>query len=279
MTRGWILRKSLRDQRSQIVGFGLALAVIAALDVLTWPSIRDASQNFDIPASLQAVLGTDLSIATGAGNLSVRFFSWTIVLLIVFAVTQGVAAVGGEDAAGTLELLLAQPLSRRRLVVEKSAAACLGAGAIVLICFAGFVVTLPMVAIDVTVGDVALGVANMLPITLLFFALSLWLGALLPTRGAATGCVIALATASYVANTLAQGIGGLSGLRYASPFWYYGAGRPLVDGIGWWHAGLLLAVAAVCGALAVVAAERREVGAEGGERDVMRALRRRVRTT
>lgn len=269
-----IFAKTLRDQRWQILGFGMTLALVAALDVAIWPSYRDTLQNLEIPPALQALLGTELSLATPAGFLSSEFFSWTPVLLIVYAVIQGSGAVAGEEGAGTLELLLAQPVTRTRVLVEKTGAVCIGAIAILAIALAGFAVTVPFVEIDIALRDVAIGVANMLPITLLFFALALWLGALLPGRGIAVAITIGLVTAAYVANTFAQGIPALRSLRYASPFYYYGAGLPLVHGVDWWHVALLLGLAAAFVALALRAFERRDIGTATGDIDILRTLGR-----
>ena len=43
-------------------------------------------------------------------------------LLMIAAIGAGAGAIAGEEERGTLELLLANPLSRRRLVLEKTAA-------------------------------------------------------------------------------------------------------------------------------------------------------------
>ncbi len=259
--------KSLRDQKWQIAGFGLTLAVIGALDVLVWPAYKDTLQNLELPPALQAFLGSDLSIATAPGFLSSEFFSWVSVLLIVYAVIQGTGAIGGEEGSGTMDLLLAQPVARRDVVVQKAAATCLGSVLIVAIGYCGFAIAMPLVAIDVTLWDVALAMANMLPITLLFFALSLWLGSVAPSRAVASGGAIAVATASYFLNTLAQGIDALHKLKYATPFYYYGAGLSLVRGIEWAHAGLLLGISAVLFVLTLGAFERRDI-ATGGAADV-----------
>ena len=270
-----VFAKSLRDQRWQILGFGVTLALVAALDVLLWPSYRDTLQNLQIPPALQALLGTDLSLATPAGFLSSEFFSWTPVLLIVCAVIQGTGAVAGEESAGTLELLLAQPVPRSSVLVQKAAAVCIGAVLILAIAFCGFALTVPFVAIDVTLVDVGAGVLNMLPITLLFFGLALWLGAYAPSRGLASAIAVGVATAAYVLNTFAVGIDALRGLRWATPFYYYGSGLPLVDGIRWWHFGLLAGVAAGFFALSLWAFARRDIGTAGGsDVDVVGGLRR-----
>ena len=270
-----IFAKTLRDQRWQILGFGVTLALVAALDVLLWPSYRDTLQNLQIPPALQALLGTDLSLATPAGFLSSEFFSWTPVLLIVYAVIQGTGAIAGEESAGTLELLLSQPVPRRSVMLQKAAAVGLGAIAILSIAYCGFALTVPFVSIDVTLADLAAGVLNMLPITLLFFGLALWLGAYAPSRGLAAAIAVGAATAAYVVNTFAVGIEALRGLRFATPFYYYGSGLPLVDGVRWWHFGVLTGIALAFFALSLLAFERRDISAGGGsDVDVIGELRR-----
>ena len=270
-----IFAKSLRDQRWQVAGFGLALAVMSSTAVFLWPSVRDTLQNFTVPAAVQAFIGTDLSIATAAGYLSARYFGWVDILLIVYAVIQGTGAIAGEESAGTMDLLLAQPIARRDIVLQKVAAVAIGSAAIIAIGWLGFAVSISFVRIDVSLADTAIASANMLPITLLFFALSLWAGAVAPSRGVAAGMTIGLATAAYFISTLANGVNSLRGLRYATPFYYYGSGASLVHGIQWWHVALLLGIAAALVALTVRTFERRDVSTGGAsDVDVAGMLRR-----
>jgi len=261
-----VLRKSLRDQKWQIVGFGLALAVMAALDLFIWPAYRDQLQNFEMPAALEGFLG-GLSISTPAGFLTSEYFSWIPILLIVYAVIQGTAAIAGEESSGTIDLLLAQPVSRQLMVTEKAAAAVIGSVLIVAFGVAGFAVTLPLVNIDISFAHIAVACANLLPITLLFFAISLWLGAVAPNRALASAVVIGLATAFYFFNMLASAVSSLDWLNYATPFYYYGDGPPLAKGIVWWHVGLLLGVALLFFAATLRSFAMRDV-ATGGATDV-----------
>ena len=115
MHRFSVLRKSLRDQKWQIAGFGVSLAAIAVMDLFIWPAYRDQLQNFEMPAALEGFLG-GLSISTPEGFLTSEYFSWVPILLIVYAVIQGTGAIAGEESAGTMDLLLAQPVSRRLMV-------------------------------------------------------------------------------------------------------------------------------------------------------------------
>ena len=267
MPRVSLFAKTMRDQRWQVAGFGLALAAMSSTAVFLWPSVRDTLQNFELPAAVKAFIGTDLSIATAAGYLSARYFGWVDVLLIVYAVIQGTGAIAGEESGGTMDLLLAQPITRRDVVLQKVAATVIGGALIIAIGWLGFALSIPFVRIDVSLADTAIASANMFPITLLFFALSLCAGAVAPSRGVASAIAIGLATGWYFISILANGVESLHNLRYATPFYYYGSGASLVHGIDWWHVGLLLGVSAGLLALTIHAFGRRDVSA-GGSADV-----------
>jgi ABC-2 type transport system permease protein len=271
-----IFAKSLRDQRWQIGGFGLALLSMAAMIVLLWPTYRNTVANIQLPEAVQALLGSDLSYATAAGFVSAEFFSWIPILLIVYAVIQGTGAIAGEESSGTIDLLMAQPLARSAMVFQKCAAVLAGSVLIVSLGYLGFALTIPFVTIEISIGDAAIASANMLPITILYFAFALWLGAVAPNRAYASGGAIALGTAGYFANTIAAGVNALSWLRYASPFYYYGAGLPLVKGIDWPHVSILLGVAALFIALTVRSFQRRDITIGGASNVGFRALMRRA---
>lgn len=246
------------------------MAMMSSTTVWLWPSVRDTLQNFELPAAIQALLGSDLNIATAAGYLSGRYFAWTIILVIVYAVIAGTGAIAGEESAGTMDLLLAQPVSRRVVVLEKLIATISGTALIIAGGYAGFLISIPSVRIEVSLIDVGIACANMLPIVLLFLTMSLWAGAVAPNRGTAAGAMIAFATATYFLYTISNGVESLRWLRYSSPFYYYGAGLSLVKGIVWWHVGLLLAIAALFVILALRTFERRDVSA-GGATDLSAA--------
>src|SRR5581483_5163390 len=122
--------RSARDQRWQVIGFSAALALMAMLDMFIWPAYRDTLQNFEIPPALQAIVGVELQIGTPAGFLSAEYYSWITILLIVYVAIEGTGAIAGEESAGTMDLLLAQPVSRSRVVLEKALATVVGSATV-----------------------------------------------------------------------------------------------------------------------------------------------------
>ena len=101
-------------------------------------------------------------------------------LLLVYAIGAGSRAIAGEEESGTLDLLLAHPLSRRRLLAEKLGAMAVEVGVIAAATAAVVVVAAQLVSMDVSVGRI---VAGVLAITLLALAH----GGVALLVGAATG--------------------------------------------------------------------------------------------
>ena len=61
-------------------------------------------------------------LSTGAGYLNVELFSLVIpALFAIVAIGFGAAALAGEQEAGQMDLLLAYPITRGRVVIEKIA--------------------------------------------------------------------------------------------------------------------------------------------------------------
>ena len=107
-----VVKKSLRDQKWQIVGFGIAFFAMAALIVYIWPSYRTTVASIQLPEAVQALLGSDLAYSTAPGFVSAEYFSWIPILLIVYTIIQGTGAIAGEEGSGTIDLLMSQPITR-----------------------------------------------------------------------------------------------------------------------------------------------------------------------
>ncbi len=268
-----VVNKTLRDQKWQIVGFGIALFLMAALIIYIWPSYRVTVASIQLPEAIQALLGSDLAYSTAPGFVSAEYFSWIPILLIVYTIIQGTGAIAGEEGSGTIDLLMSQPLTRADMAIQKTIAVCIGAALIAGFGFLGFLVSVPFIDIGLTLKGAAMASANMLPLALLYYALSLWFGSVLPNRTYAAGAAIALTTAGYFFNTIAAAVHSLSWLKYASPFYYYGAGLPLVKGFDWPHVALLLGIAALFVVLTVRSFSRRDITIGGASnlsvRDVL----------
>ena len=240
-----ILRKTLRDLRWHIVGWGLGLATLAALFVLIFPTIAEQFEGIELE---NIGFGEIEDVSNPRQFLQLEFFTWAPILMTVFSIIVGGALLAAEEGRGTLEVLLSQPLSRRGLFLGKLAGAAIAVVAILAVAGIGFLLSAPLVDLkgEVTGGELAIAPFVLLPFAWSVIAATVLMATLTPTRGRAAALMIVGAVASYVLNIIAGLAESLSWLRFFSPYYYSDAQRVLTDGPLWAAPG---AAARGCGRL------------------------------
>jgi ABC-2 type transport system permease protein len=261
-----IFLKSLRDQWRALVWWTLGVAVFAVYTVSFYPTIRDNADQFirifeELPEGLTSFLGRGgADLVTPAGYLQQQLFQLTAPLLfLIFGIRIGARAIAGEERVGTLDLLLSTPVPRWRVVVDKFAAMAAATAVLGLGLWATLVGTAPLFQIDV--GAVRLGEATVSTalLGLVFGALALAVGSATGSRGVAVGVATALALAAYSINALSALVPALETPALFSPFHYYGAAVPLMNGLDPGHVAVLVGLTAALTVGAVVAFARRDL--------------------
>jgi ABC-2 type transport system permease protein len=116
-----MLRKLIRDEWIKVIAFTLLMSLVSVVQVMFWPNIKKMVPLVldQLPSMLKGIIG-------GMATEGFVFFIMTQQLIkniVLFgsalAILLGASAVAREREAGTLELLLAQPVSRTRVLVEK----------------------------------------------------------------------------------------------------------------------------------------------------------------
>jgi len=268
-----VFLKTLRDQRWMILGFGVGGGAMAAYVLGVYPAYRSALENFDVPPALEALFG-NVDLKTPAGFVSTEFFSWVPALMVIYAIVQGTGVLAGEESAGTLELLLACPITRTRLFLEKALATVAGIIAVVALTVPGFLIGYATGGIDISLGRLLLADVMLIPLTAAFAGVALAAGALFPARGHALATLTILAVASYFVNSLGQVVDQLDPVRAVSLFTYLDATEVLTKGLSWFDAVVLLSVATLSMALAAVLFQRRDIGVMSTSGISLRGIRR-----
>lgn len=125
-----VLAWELRSRRTSIFWWVFATVVLIAVLLLVYPSIRDQATQLNkvlnqLPAGLRTLKtgSSDVDIASPIGYLNSQLYYVTLPLLfIILAISRGSGLLGRDEQDRTLELLLARPLSRGRLLLAKAAA-------------------------------------------------------------------------------------------------------------------------------------------------------------
>lgn len=156
-------------------------------------------------------------------------------------------------------LLLANPIKRSSIVLEKTLAMSVHALIVAIALAAG-------VILGSVFGGLGMSWVKILATTALAALLGMVFGALALALSAATGKVrpavfgtIGAALVFFVADGFLPLSDSLAGLAKWTPVYYYLTSDPLVNGMHWGHASVLLALAAALVWLAVVLFDLRDL--------------------
>jgi ABC-2 type transport system permease protein len=258
--------KTLGDTARSLAWWGLGLIGLVALIVGVFPTVRDNKDlNALVESYPQAIkglvsFGGVVDYTSGPGYVGSELFAFMVPLLfLVAAIGAGARAVAGEQEGGTLDLLLALPLSRRRLVGEKLVALLGELLLLGLVLWLSLVVSGLFVDLGISPGHAGAAVLYVDALAFAFGAIALLVGAATGHRGRAIGITAALAVAGYLVNSLASLVGVLDRVKEISPFFHYAATNPLKSGLEGRHLAFLLAVGAVASVAAPLVFDRRDL--------------------
>lgn len=261
-----LLGKTLRDQRGALLGWGIGLALLALYLVWIYPFVNRAAEMMKVletlPPVLKNLIGKNEFMATPESFFNLQPYSILLPLLfVVFAVSRGSDAVAGEEERGTLDLLLANPLPRWRLVADKSMAH----GAALLALAAWF--WLAMLAATRLFG-IALDAGRLAAVTfgcwllgMVFYALALACGGWRGSKKFSIGVSGGVAVVTFLINAYAPMVGRLRPWRVVSPFYYYNGNSVLSNGAVAAHVLALAGLTAVLFAVALAAFAWRDLRA------------------
>jgi ABC-2 type transport system permease protein len=234
-----VAARLLRDRRTATLWWAAGFVSLTLFTVAFYPSIKDQRAIEDLLAGMPETFRTmvgyqpDVPLSSPAGYLHARLFSTIApVLAIVYGIGAGARAIAGSEEVGTLEPLLANPITRSRILVERY----LATFALLLALTAVFTLALLVLAQPFDALD-GISIANLLGACAAAFTLGLLHGTLAFTVGAAAGrrgLAIAVATSVAVAGYLIQNLLGLSDnlrpWRVLSPWHWYLDQNMLAEG-------------------------------------------------
>lgn len=260
-----VFLKTIRDRRKALFWWSVGTILYLLLIGAVYPSIMEMGEQLDLlmaayPAEILAMFGGDqTALSSPAGFLQVEGFGWLVPLVFAFfAAGMGARAIAGEEEENTMDLLLATPISRSSIVIEKACAmlvclVCLGIALIVGLVFGYFF------QMKISFGNILSASSSAVLIGLVFGTVALAVSAATGRRGVSMAVMSALAIGSYLLYSLGALVDGLKDWKWLSPFFYYAENEPLANGIDWSHASVLLGVSVIGVIAAVFAFRRRDI--------------------
>jgi len=258
---GALAATHLSDRRRSIWAWGLPLGLMSAFIVAIFPSVEEsigkAVQGY--PQGLKEAFGIG-ELANVEQYLQAEMLSLIVPLALGYLAVRAVASgLTGAAESGRLDVLLSAPVSRTRLVAAGFLATAVELAAVLLLTglLTGLGSVLAGAGLDA--GAAAAGFANVWPLALLFAGLGVLACGFSLRTSVVTGAVAGILVGMYVIDLIGKLDPGLSGVRYASVFRYYG--DAIEDGIDpLAFVGVTVAAAALA-ALGAWLFERRDISA------------------
>ncbi len=213
----------------------------------------------DLPEAMVALVGGG-NISTPEGWYQIETFGLMApIAVMIVTIAIGAGALAGEESRRTMSLLLANPVSRSRIVLEKSWTMVLFAFIVAFATFGG-------VALGSLIADLGMDIGNIAATCLLQALVGLVFGALALALSAGTGRTkvavfgaIGAGLALHLLNSFAQLNDSLTAFVRWSPFHYYLGSDPLMNGMNWSDGAILAGLTVGLIALSVVLFERRDI--------------------
>ncbi|WP_330230337.1 ABC transporter permease [Nocardia sp. NBC_00508] len=240
--------QTVTDHRRSLIAWSVGIAAVGLMYAGFYPQVAEGGMADAVnsyPDAMREALRLD-DMSSAAGYLGSSVFGLLLPLLaMIFGITFGARAIAGDEEAGYLDLLLAYPLSRTRLALQRLAALATGAAAIGLLVFLGMIAIRSGADLaSISIGEFAAQCLNLTLLAITFGALAIGLGGATGRRGPVLAGTAGIGVLTYAAHSLA-GVIGADWLTYLSPFHYYIGGEPLRNGMQWADAAILVAISAV----------------------------------
>jgi len=229
-----IFSRKLFKNGLMILGWGLGLGLLGywMFDIYETMFGMDVDLQQMIAAFPDEMMaffgGADVNVFEPAGFLHLEFFSYIPLILGFVAVSGATGLIAKEEEAGSLELILAQPVSRSAVFWGKLLALLATFILIMVLIWGGFAIGLARTdTFDLTQGQLVQPFISLLAVVMVFLSLALLLSMILPTSGSASMVANFVLIASFFITSLAQIEDRLEIVNQFSPLNYYQGGKAL----------------------------------------------------
>ncbi len=228
-----IFKRQLSTAWLVILGWGVGLGLLGYYMFGIYEAFIEQNINITeimaaMPPEMMAFFGGSLDLISPEGFLTVEFFSYMPIVLGILVISHASGLISGEEEEGTLELVIAQPLSRGALFWGKLLALCFSLALILFITWLGFALGNQFSdSFDIYFADLINPFVSLYAVLLYFLGLSLLLSMVLPSSKSASFAAAFWLIAGYFVTSLAQIEEQLEVINIFSPLRYYETGEEL----------------------------------------------------
>jgi ABC-2 type transport system permease protein len=256
--------KWLWDGRRWLLGWMAAIAGVGGFYAAFWPTFDNPDiQKFlaEYPKTLLDALNYN-DIATPAGYLDATVYGLVVATLsVVFGLSAGARIVAGDEEGGTLDLILAHPVSRGRLALQRFGAFVVGAvGTSLALLVVILVLSGPFRLTGISAGSFAAMHLQLVLFTVFFGAVAYAVGSATGRRGWALGVGAGVAVFAFAANGILPQVEGLEWIRGFSAYDWLNGVSPLEYGLQPWDVTLMIVLSVLLVGIGTWGFCRRDVG-------------------
>jgi len=261
---------NLKLSRGTLIAWCGLIALYGVFAAYLYPVVSESNMDYisyiaSLPEAMRAAFGLgDIDVSslvfTADTYVAVEFLMFWPIIICFYAIFAGVA-VSREVERGTLDLLLAQPVSRTRVLLSKYANLIVGILLITAASWLSLAVSAPLAGVSLNLGDQALAlfqamlfVAAIGSYTLLASVIFLEPRKALAASGIITAAMYIL---NFIVPLLSHNLIWLSEISF---FHHYNAVEIVRSGALDWTAVIIFAVTfAVCSAASILIIRRRDL--------------------
>ena len=255
-------RKLFYDHRISIAGWLIAFVSLTALYVAFFPVMKSSGISAALdsyPPALRDALGL-ADMTSPAGFIQATVFSLVMpVVMIIFAVLAGTWVIGDDEATGTLDLLLSQPISRNRLVLARTAGTLLLVVVYSFSVFASVLVVGSFVDLHPPLMKLLSACVMLALLTATFLMITVFITCLTGQRTVARAVSGFIAVMAYLMQNFASQVPDFDSAKYVSLFYYYSGHHPLYNGFNFSDFSLLFALVILLIFASLIAFGKRDI--------------------
>lgn len=259
-----VFKWTLWQRRWSVFWWSLGITGLIILTLAFYPTVHNQAAQLNksfgnLNSSTLALFGgTDFFSPVGYLNSQLLYLMLPL-LLIIMGIGLGSSLIGREETDGTIELLLARPISRSRLLMAKALA---GAFALLVATTVGSIVLIGLsrlVHIGVPLANILTALFICYLLVLTFSAAAFLLAATGRGRAAALGVTVAYTLGGYIIGSLANTVQWLHGVSIIFPYHYYDSAAILRGSFKWSSVVFFVSFTTACLVLSWLSFRRRDL--------------------
>lgn len=233
-----IFLKTYFDYLKPLLFWSIGLFLMVQMYLSFYPSLADNPELLQslnaMPDAFKELVGSFSEFGTPEGYAQAEFFSITLPLLLsIVGISLGSGLINKEETSGTIELLLARPVSRGRILAEKALAMLMILLKMVAVLAISFAVGMAIIDFPLHFGYLLAALLAVYLVAAVFGMAALAMTTIWASRGLAISVVSLLYFLSYVVSSFAGSIEFFDAIKQFSIFNYYQTEEMLKTGPVW----------------------------------------------